>query len=96
MIPDQIGQIRTLDLTAHIRQMIKAFITFRMRRRFRLRQQGVVFHRYERRVNHFIFGVTGMHASSADLHLRRSRIKVFIFQFSERAAVHRIRTVRIK
>ena len=96
VVTDNIFRLRFLHRSAKGVQMIKPFVAAGIHRIFRNGKHGLKFLRHQKRVAHLIFGIARMHASSVYRYLRSRRVEVFIFQFPEPAAVHRIRVIRAK
>ena len=72
------------------RQMVKPFIPFSINRLLFFRQQGLELTTHSGRIDHLILGTSRMDAHALDGDSCRSRVEVFIFQFTQGSAVNSI------
>jgi hypothetical protein len=70
--------------------MEKSFVTFGIFGTFVGRKHRNQFIGYMQGIDHFIFCITRMHISSLNRDFGRSGIKIFVFQFANFAAIHRV------
>ena len=90
MVPDDVAQGALLHRAFHIGQMDKAFIAFSILRFLGSGQQPFILHSNILGVDHPVLGRTGMDVQSGELHSGGSRVEIFILQFTQGAAVHRV------
>ena len=78
------------------RQMVKPFIPFSINRLLFFRQQGLELTTHSGRIDHLILGTSRMDAHALDGDSCRSRVEVFIFQFTQGSAVNSISNLGTK
>ncbi|MNJ54937.1 hypothetical protein D3C77_504020 [compost metagenome] len=79
-----------LDISFNRGEVIEAFEALGMLRRFACRKLGVKFHGDFSRIDHFALGSSRVYINPFARYFGSSGIEAFIFQFAQRAAVHRI------
>ena len=90
VITDDVVELCQLLRAFHAAQVEESFISFRVSRGFRRRQEAVPLHGHKAGVLHLILGRAGMNVHAVNRHFHGSRIEVLILQFADFAAIHRV------
>ena len=96
MISDNILHLGLFYITAHICQMIEAFIAFRMFRSVRCRQHLMQLPCHVQCIDHRIFGTSRMDIETVDHKFSCTGIEILIGDLSFFAAVYGIGIIRTK